>query len=246
MKLKNIFLAASLSLFLPLTASETSITPELQLPKAYFMDTLFDTLPDNPKIRSLMTHLLYEWENYKASENQNFDTEKLILAIIYGAAKHHGQTRKDTEGTPYIIHPLQVCNNLWEIGQVRNSNILASAILHDTLEDTDATESEIQKYFGSRVCETIKEISNDPNLDTNANKQRQIDHVPLMSQDARLVKLADRLANIVDLRTPPPSWNSDKVDGYFQWGQKLLTALKGTNANLEASLEKEIKNHHQR
>lgn len=202
-------------------------------------------ISDNLKICSLTAHLTTEWLNYTINENPNFDLESLTLAIIYGAEKHDGQTRKDAEATPYIIHPLQVCYNLWEIGQVRNSNILISAILHDTLEDTSATEHEIQQYFGSRVCETIKEVTNDPNLDSNENKQRQIDHVPLMSQDARLVKLADRLANIVDLRTPPPSWNREKVDGYFNWGQKLLTALKGTNANLEAALEKEIENHQQ-
>ena len=243
---KKIFLGAlicSLNFILPGIASQTSIVFEQHLPKAYFMETLFETLPDNPKIRSLTLHLLDEWQNYKGNENPNFDTERLILAIIYGAEKHHGQTRKDAEATPYIIHPLQVCNNLWEIGHIRNPNILISAILHDTLEDTSATENEIQKFFGSRVCETIKEVTNDPNLATDENKQRQIDHVPLMSQDARLVKLADRLANIVDLRAPPPSWNAEKIEGYFTWGQKLLTALKGTNAYLEAALAKEIENH---
>jgi GTP diphosphokinase / guanosine-3',5'-bis(diphosphate) 3'-diphosphatase len=215
--------------FMPHIAFSTQLCSELSWPKTYFMDTLFETLPDNPKIRSLTFHLLNEWQNYKTNENSNFDIEKLILAIIYGAEKHHEQTRKDAEATPYIIHPLQVCNNLWEIGKIRNSNILISAILHDTLEDTSATDEEIQKYFGRRVCETIKEITNDPTLSSYENKQRQIDHVPDMSQDARLVKLADRLANITDLRTPPPTWNQEKIDGYFIWGQKLLDALKGTS-----------------
>ncbi len=237
------FLITSLSLSLPIAADAIRTPLEQKLPQAYSIETLCDLLPDNSQIRALTTRLIHEWEAYKASGNKNFEIDALILAIIYGAEKHHGQKRKDAAGTPYIIHPLQVCYNLWDIGQVRNSNILISSILHDSLEDTDATESEIEKYFGKRVCETIKEVSNDPNLDTNANKQRQIDHVPLMSQDARLLKLADRLANIVDLRTPPPSWNTEKVDGYFTWGEKLLTALRGTNANLEAALEKEIKNH---
>ena len=208
------------------------------------METLFDALPDNPKILNLVHHLIIEWYNYRGFENPNFDQDaKLELAIIYAAEKHHGQIRKDSAKTPYIIHPLQVCSKLWDIGKVRNANILMAALLHDTLEDTDATAEEIQKKFGSRVCSTVQEVTNDPNLDSEQNKHNQIDHVPGMSQDARLVKLADRLANIIDLRSPPPSWSPEKTEGYFEWGQKLLAALKGTNAPLEEALTKEIEEH---
>ncbi len=101
----------------------------------------------------------------------------------------------------------------------------------------------VKRKFGSRVCATVQEVTNAPNLDSEQNKQNQIDHVPGMSQDARLVKLADRLANIIDLRSPPPSWSPEKTEGYYDWGQKLLTALKGTNAPLEEALSKEIEKH---
>ncbi|MEZ5314722.1 MAG: HD domain-containing protein [Chlamydiales bacterium] len=208
------------------------------------MTSLLQVLPDNPKIRSLTNHLLSEWQNYKTYENPSFNTHQLICAIIYSAHQHANQVRKDKESTPYIIHPLEVCNNLWEVGQVRNANILMSAILHDTLEDTLATEDEIQKYFGQRVLITVKEVTNAPNLSSDENKQCQIDHVPCMSQDARLVKLADRLANITDLNTnPPSSWTSQKIENYFTWGEKLLAALRGTNHQLETMLKKMIEDH---
>ena len=242
---KCICLLGALALFTSGIASEKSKEGyELIAPKAYIMETLFDELPDNPKILDLAHHLIMEWYDYNGFENPNFDPDaKLLLAIIYAAEKHDGQTRKDSEETPYIIHPLQVCSKLWDIGKVRNANILMAALLHDTLEDTDATEEEIQKRFGSRVYATIQEVTNDLNLDSEQNKQRQIDHVPGMSQDARLVKLADRLANIIDLRSPPPAWSPEKTEGYFEWGQKLLTALKGTNAPLEYALAQEIEEH---
>lgn len=244
MKSKNLFLSlliCSLNLAIPSIASPPPLDLGQPLPTSSFAAPLFEALPDHPKIRSLALHLFNEWQNYKENEDPNFDTKKLLRAITYGAEKHQGQTRYDAEKTPYIIHPLQVCDNLWEIGEIRNLNILIAAILHDTLEDTSATEEEIQRYFGARVCETIKEVTNDPNLGSEENKQRQIDHAPLMTQDARLVKLADRLANIVDLNTSPPSsWSPEKVNGYSAWGQKLLISLKGTNAPLEKALQKEI------
>ena len=146
MKSKKTCLAALfcfLSLLIPGIGSQNPIDFEQRLPSAYIMETL----PDNPKIRSLALHLIREWQSYRGTENPNFDFEKLIFAITYAAEKHRGQTRKDAEATPYIIHPLQVCKNLWESGKVRNSNILIAAILHDTLEDTSATEEEIQQFF---------------------------------------------------------------------------------------------------
>ena len=207
---------------------------------ATVLTTITLALSANPKIDALESHLQTEWQTYKQTQNPHFDTDKLTLAITYATEKHHGQTRNDAERTPYIIHPLQVCNNLWEIGEVRNANILIAALLHDTLEDTSATADEINTLFGPRVLATVQEVTNDPNLTSSQNKQLQIDHVPLMSQDARLVKLSDRLTNITDLSTSPPTWPPEKVTTYYTWGQKLLTALKGTNSPLEAALQQKI------
>ncbi|MDF2550438.1 MAG: guanosine-3,5-bis(diphosphate) 3-pyrophosphohydrolase [Chlamydiales bacterium] len=123
---------------------------------------------------------------------------------------------------------------------MRSVNVLAASLLHDILEDTETTTEEFISNFGNRIYQTVMEVTNDPKLSSDENKQRQVDHAPSMSLDAQLVKLADRLYNIQDLRNPPPSWDSLKVQQYLQWGDKLLKALPGTNEELERALASEI------
>lgn len=184
-----------------------------------------------------------QWNQYHENHQNRWDFEKLLTAVEYAAKKHEGQVRKDAEKTPYIVHPLGVAEILWNEGGIRSVNVLTAAILHDTLEDTDATEIEIESLFGPRVLYTVIEVTNDPSLTGEENKQRQVDHAPTLSLDGQLVKLADRLYNVRDLRNPPPSWSNEKVDQYYGWGEKLLNALTGTNEALETALDQEIQSH---
>lgn len=202
----------------------------------------------NPHVLKMYDESVAEWFSYYQETDNNFDLPLLLKAVIFSATKHEGQFRKDTASTPYIIHPLGVARSLWEEGQVRDENVLVAALLHDTLEDTDANAEEIESEFGNTVSYTVAEHTNDPSLSGEQNKQRQIDHAPALSLNAQLVKLADRLYNIRDLRIPPADWSEQKVENYRIWGEKLLHALKGTNPSLEHLLEKEItaqRNHEQ-
>lgn len=190
----------------------------------------------HPQVLKSYDKLVYQWVNYESSYPGEWDLDRLLLAVEFAAIKHEKQTRKDEEKTPYIIHPIGVAKLLWEVGEIRSSNVLIAALLHDTLEDTDATEEEIEHLFGSRVLETVKELTNDPTLNTQENKQRQVDHAKDLSLNGQLVKLADRLYNVRDLEIPPPSWTQEKIDEYRKWGAKLLIALRGTNPQLENAL----------
>jgi (p)ppGpp synthase/HD superfamily hydrolase len=180
-----------------------------------------------------------KWLRYYNKHTGAFDIDTLLQATVFAAIKHEGQVRKDAESTPYIIHPIGVAYILWTEGNIRNVNVLTAALLHDTLEDTETTAEEIESLFGSRVRSTVEEVTNDPALSSEENKQRQVDHAPNMSMDAQLVKLADRLYNIRDLKNAA-GWDEEKILNYVGWGEKLLEALKGTNKSLEKALEKEI------
>lgn len=190
---------------------------------------------DNPKVMQMFDETVSLWQDI----NPN-DLAILLKAVAFAAAKHEGGSRKDAAATPYIVHPIGVARSLWEEGGVRSVNVLVAALLHDTLEDTETTPEEIENLFGKRVRKTVQELSNDPNLSRDENKQRQVDHAPGMSLNAQLVKLADRLYNIRDLRNPPPKWSRAQVLDYLGWGEKLLKVLKGTNSALEKLLEDEI------
>ncbi len=204
---------------------------------AYTRDMLATYTEDNTSVLEMYYAIADQWETYH-SEHENFPLNDLLAAVQYATIHHNGQYRKDAAHTPYIIHPIGVCRLLWEIGEIRSRNVLTAAILHDTLEDTDATEEEIEQLFGSRVLYTVQELTNDPNLSSDDNKQRQVDHAPHMSLDGQLAKLSDRLYNIQDLKdSPPPSWTQDDIDRYYSWGEKLLHALTGANTALEAELK---------
>lgn len=180
--------------------------------------------------------LAYQWECYESSYPGEWDLDKLLQAVEFAAKKHANQKRKDRAATPYIIHPIGVAKLLWEVGAIRSTNVLVAALLHDTLEDTNTSEGEIESLFGVLVLNTVKEVTKDPLLSTDENKQREIDHAPFMSLNAQLVKLADRLYNVRDLEVPPPTWSQEKINQYREWGGKLLRALRGTNIRLENAL----------
>lgn len=195
---------------------------------------------NNVKVLQLFDETIDLWYNYHLVRDQRFDLSKLLKAISFSAKKHKGQTRKDKDATPYIIHPIGVAKSIFAEGNVVNVDILVAALLHDTLEDTDTTKDELTTLFGETVALTVEEVSNDPRLTPEANKERQVAHAPFLSYNAKVVKLADRLYNVRDLRDPPPSWDQEKIDAYRNWGAKLLLALKGTNAKLEKLLAEEI------
>lgn len=185
--------------------------------------------------------LMLKFFAYATLHSENWQFEKLLEAATFSAEKHLLQVRKDAEATPYIIHPLGVAELLWDTGRIRSTNVLIAALLHDTLEDTETTEEEIEERFGPRVLYTVKEVTNDPALSSEENKQRQVDHASLMTLDGQLVKLADRLYNVRDTNiSPPPSWTEEKCESYRLWGKKLLKAFGGANRALEKALEKEV------
>lgn len=194
----------------------------------------------NPKVLKMFDETAALWNQYFIETKGAFDLNKLLHAVEFSAYKHLGQYRKDEAKTPYIIHPIGVSRSLFEEGNIRSINVLTAALLHDTLEDTPTSPEEIEQLFGSRVRMTIEELTNDPTLSTQENKQRQVDHAPELSLNAQLVKLADRLYNVRDLRSPPPNWDKQAVDRYIEWGEKLLNALQGTNSSLEKALRSEI------
>jgi guanosine-3',5'-bis(diphosphate) 3'-pyrophosphohydrolase len=101
----------------------------------------------------------------------------LVLRVAaFAADKHRHQRRKDHARTPYINHPLAVARVLAEEGGVNDPEILAAAILHDTLEDTATSRRELGRAFGARIAALASEVTDDKSLPKQRRKQLQIDH----------------------------------------------------------------------
>ena len=132
------------------------------------------------------------------SYNPTVDADKINEAIEYAKAKHQGQTR--ASGEPYYTHPLEVAGMLADM-RMDPATIL-TAILHDTLEDTDATPEELEKRFGKDVLQLVNGVSKLTRIESQTVEGKQAENfrklVLAMSEDIRvlLVKLADRLHNM--------------------------------------------------
>ena len=112
---------------------------------------------------------------------------------------------------------------------------LVAALLHDTIEDTDATPEEIRKHFGDQVLSVVKELTDDKSLPKAARKRLQIEGAPFKSSRAKQIKLADKLCNIRDMgQNPPADWEPERVFNYLTWTEKVVSGLRGVNPMLEA------------
>ncbi|ESP01864.1 hypothetical protein LOTGIDRAFT_172328 [Lottia gigantea] len=170
------------------------------------------------------------------------EIKALIHCADFSAKKHKDQRRRDPEKTPYINHPIGVAHILTEEAGITDINVIQAALLHDTVEDTNTTIEEIKEEFGEEIAGIVDELSDDKNLPKAERKRLQIVHAPSASPKAKLVKLADKLYNLRDLqRTKPEGWTSERVEEYFIWAAKVIDGLRGTNKQMEASLDELFK-----
>lgn len=166
----------------------------------------------------------------------------LLDALQFSADKHRGQKRKDGD-TAYINHPIAVAHILKHVGGIDDPVVLCSAILHDTLEDTQTSKDELVERFGKEVAEVVWEVSDDLIIKADKNrdaerKQLEIDHAPILSHQAKLVKISDKIANLRDiLNNPPVDWPMTRKLGYFDWAKRVIDGMRGTNSRLEAEFD---------
>ena len=167
----------------------------------------------------------------------------LVRAAAFAAEQHRGQRRMGS-GDPYVNHPLSVARRLVETGGVDDAITLAAAMLHDVVEDTNASVDDVAARFGTEVASIVAQVSDDQELDKVERKREQIRQVGDLSPRAKLVKLADKLDNLTDLaHTRPPHWDEHRVRGYFVWSHAVVTELRGTNPALEAALDELFRQH---
>ena len=135
------------------------------------------------------------------------DLELINRAVEYADAKHASQKRKD--GSPYIIHPLAVAEVVVEMGL--DIDAILGALLHDCIEDTDASHDEIEKLFGQTVAELVEGVTKLTRANFETSEQAQMENLRkmfmAMSKDIRvvLIKIADRLHNMRTMQYQSPA-----------------------------------------
>lgn len=162
------------------------------------------------------------------------DLCSLLRAASFAAQKHTGHQRKGSDGQPYINHPLEVASILANAGGVTDLDVLIAALLHDTVEDSGVTPEELTELFGETVGSYVAEVTDDKSLPKAERKLRQVEHAPHLSFGAKLIKLGDKISNIVDITNNPPSgWDTQRRLEYVQWGEDVVAGLRGASPSLE-------------
>ena len=139
-----------------------------------------------------------ELEKRALTNNPGLDRSRLRAAFDFARTKHEGQLRKD--GSPFVTHPLEVAHNCAEMGLDEDS--LIAALLHDTVEDTDATHEEVARLFGESVAELVEGVTKLTRVTYTSKEEEQMENLRkmlmAMARDIRviLIKIADRLHNM--------------------------------------------------
>ena len=147
----------------------------------------------------------YELVERVTRYNPNADENLLNKAYVYAMQKHGAQQRAN--GDPYFSHPLEVAGILTDLKL--DDATIAVALLHDTIEDTDATRAEIDQMFGEDIGRLVEGLTKIGKLDLVSKKAAQAENLRKLllaiSSDIRvlLVKLADRLHNMRTLQHMP-------------------------------------------
>lgn len=168
-------------------------------------------------------------------------------AARFAAVKHDGQYRKGTN-IPYITHPFGVAMILMEESQ--SEKLVVAALLHDTLEDTEATEEELFRNFGEEILMLVMAASEpDKSQAWEIRKQHTIDELPHHSIDALNLILADKLHNLRSVQTDALKHGSG-IWNRFNRGKReqcwyymgIIHAVKGRKReiNLIRKLEEEV------
>ncbi|AOL24498.1 guanosine-3',5'-bis(diphosphate) 3'-pyrophosphohydrolase [Erythrobacter litoralis] len=166
------------------------------------------------------------------------DAARLLDAASFAAGRHRDQRRKDAGATPYINHPLDVARILAEAG-VADIEVLMAAILHDTIEDTDTTADELAERFGERVCGLVLEVTDDKSLPKLERKRLQVAKAESKSDDAKMIKLADKTGNLRDLKSSPPAWSEARIGAYVQFAELVARGCAGISASLDERFRQE-------
>ncbi len=131
--------------------------------------------------------------------NKQIDTDLLDRAIMF-AVKAHSGTERRGKGFPYIVHPMEALEIVSTM--TPDQELLAAAVLHDTVEDTYVTIDHIREEFGDRIA-SIVDAESDKGIEGrseddswHSRKKGAIERLAKASRDTKMVALGDKLSNM--------------------------------------------------
>ncbi len=145
-------------------------------------------------------------------------------AVIFAAKAHMGQKRKGKD-KPYLLHPLEAAAIVGTL--TSDDEVLAAAVLHDTVEDTETTKDDLAEVFGQRVADLVADESEDKRDDIPADitwklrKTETIEHLRHASREDKMICLGDKLSNIREIRADHDFFGGELWDRFNQKDPKM-------------------------
>lgn len=157
-------------------------------------------------------------------------------AVRWATEMHAGQWREGDCPLPYVCHPVEVTQTLRHVGEVTDEAMLCAAVLHDVVEETEATHKDIHARFGPRVAELVSELTRrepTPEQCQDLSKDEVwalradmlLEDVKAMSAEAQTVKLCDRISN---LREAQKTKKGKKLARYLMQSERFLDVIPRT------------------
>jgi len=164
---------------------------------------------------------------------------RILAAARFAAGKHAQQKRKGAGGEPYINHLIEVAELIVSSSDGLDTDLIMAGLLHDTVEDTGATLTELTQRFGSDVAGLVAEVTDDKSLPDKTRKRLQVETAPHKSARAQTLKLADKISNLrAILVSPPVGWSLERKREYFEWAKAVVDGLPAPNPMLKSEFDK--------
>ena len=166
------------------------------------------------------------------------DVLLIARAWNFSAERHAKQKRKGEAQEPYVNHLAEVGELVAIATEGRDANLVAAAVLHDTVEDTATLLAELASVFNADIADLVSEVTDDKQLGKAERKRAQVTHAAAKSPRAKILKLADKTSNLRSLvKSPPADWSLERKRDYLAWANEVVQELRGANAWLEARFD---------
>lgn len=154
----------------------------------------------------------------------------LTAAALRYAVEHHEGQRRDSDAAPFILHPLEVAVLLRNRGY--DDEVTAAGLLHDAIEDTDATAEDLSEHFGERVARLVAALSDDEAIEDYGERKAALRaQVAAAGPEAAAIFAADKVAKARELRATltrdPSALDDPRVQRRLRHYEASLTMLSG-------------------
>jgi (p)ppGpp synthase/HD superfamily hydrolase len=138
----------------------------------------------------------------------------------FSAQRHVNQKRKGEAQEPYVNHLAEVAELVATATEGRDANLVAAAVLHDTVEDTATFPAELASVFNADIANLVAEVTDNKKLSKAERKKLQVEHAAAKSERAKIIKLPDKTSNLRSLvksRRPIGACNGDENISIGPW-----------------------------